>query len=418
MTTADVLVRRVPTALGDRAAAALPRVRTAAGAVRDAAGVVTPVGLAVALTGAAAWALGEALGWLELRVVALAAAGALLAAVAFTAGRSHYAVRLDLQATRVVVGERAVGAVHVRSTASRRLLPARVELPVGPAAASFALPALAPQEEHEDLFAIPTARRAVLVVGPVRSVRGDALGLLRRDVRWTDPVDLYVHPRTVRIEGSAAGFVHDLEGTPTRDLSSDDMAFHALRPYVAGDDRRHVHWKTSARTGTWMVRQYEQTRRSHLVVALSTATGDYADAEEFELGVSTAASLGLQALRDEKSLSVLTSERQLMVRTGRRLLDDLTAVESRGRVADVAGLARRVADDVRDATVVVLVCGAVPEAAVLRSAAARFGADVRVVVARVARDEPLSCRTAGSATVLTVPDLGDLPTAVRRAGTL
>ena len=34
----------------------------------------------------------------------------------------------------------------------------------------------------------------------VTSVRGDALGLLRRTQRWTDPLDLYIHPRTVTLD--------------------------------------------------------------------------------------------------------------------------------------------------------------------------------------------------------------------------
>ena len=387
-------------------------------AVRRVLGVGTPAGWTVAVVAVLAWVGGGAWGWLELRVAALACVGALVAAAAFTVGRSRYAVELDLRATRVVVGERAVGAVQVTSTATRRLLPARIEIPVGGTAAGFDLPALAPGETHEDLFAIPTARRAVLVVGPVRSVRGDALGLLRRDVVWTEPVDLYVHPRTVRIEGTAAGFVHDLEGQPTRELSSDDMAFHTLRPYVAGDDRRHVHWKTSARTGTWMVRQFEQSRRSHLVVAMSTAADDYADDGEVELGVSACGSLGLQALRDEKALSVLTSERRFRIGTGRGLLDDLTRIETRGRVASLDALARRTADEVRDATVVVLVCGSAPGTPELRRAVSRFGADVRVVVVRTSSEEPVGVRTIGNAVVITLDDLAELPAAVRRAGTL
>lgn len=417
MTTAELLGRRVAVRTPDLEDVGR-RVIPFLAAVRAALRIGTTTGWAVAAVGVMAFVVGGTTGWVELRVVAFSCAGALVAAAGFTVGKSRYAVELDLKATRVVVGARAVGAVRVTSTATRRLLPARIELPVGPAAAGFDLPALAPGETHEDLFAIPTERRAVLVVGPVRSVRGDALGLLRRDVAWTDPVDLYVHPRTVRIEGSAAGFVHDLEGQPTKDLSSDDLAFHALRPYVAGDDRRHIHWKTSARTGTWMVRQYEQTRRSHLVVALSTATGDYSDADELELGVSTCGSLGLQALRDEKSLTVLTSERRFRTGTGRRLLDDLTAVETRGRVPALDGLARRVAEQVHDATVVVLVCGSAPSAAVLRTAASRFGADVRVLVVRATQEEAVSCRTVGNATVITLNDLADLPAAVRRAGSL
>jgi uncharacterized protein (DUF58 family) len=417
MTTLDLLSRRA-----EAAQPALEQtgrlVGTAVRPLRAATSIVSPVGWSVLLVCLLCFWAGGELGWAELRVVSIGCAAALIAAAAFTLGRSHYAVDLELQATRVVVGERAVGAVAVTNTSSRRLLPARIELPVGKASASFELPFLAAGEKHEDLFAIPTARRAVLVVGPVRSVRGDALGLLRRDVRWTDPVDLYVHPRTMRLEGSAAGFVRDLEGQPTRDLSSDDMAFHALRPYVPGDDRRHVHWKTSARTGTWMVRKYEQTRRSHLLVALSTASGDYAEPDEFELGVSAGASLALQALRDDKTLSVLTSQALLRIGSGRRLLDDLTEVETKARAPGLAELARRAVQEVLDATVVVLVCGSAPAPADMRKAASRFGQDVRVVIVRAATDEPVSRRNVGAATVITIHDLSDLPAMVRRSGTL
>src|SRR5699024_9984886 len=82
----------------------------------------------------------------------------------------------------------------------------------------------------------------------------------------------------------------DLEGTPSSDLSSSDIAFHALRDYAPGDDRSHVHWRTTARTGKLMVRQFEETRRSHVVVALDDLAEHYASDEEFELAVSAAAS--------------------------------------------------------------------------------------------------------------------------------
>src|SRR5690606_28461890 len=130
----------------------------------------------------------------------------------------------------------AVGRLEVRNTSARRLLPAQIELPVGRGAADFHLPSLGPNAVHEDVFAVPTTRRAVVVVGPVRSVRGDPLGLLRRRVTWTDPVDLYVHPELVSLAGAASGVLRDLEGQATRIVSDSDMSFHALRDYVAGDD--------------------------------------------------------------------------------------------------------------------------------------------------------------------------------------
>ena len=124
--------------------------------------------------------------------------------------------------------------------------------------------------EREELFQVPTHRRAVIIAGPARSVRGDQLGLLRRSVEWSEPVELFVHPKTVRLHATAAGLVRDLEGQVSNRITNNDLAFHALRPYVPGDDRRYVHWRTSARIGQLMVRQFQETRRSQIVLALTT----------------------------------------------------------------------------------------------------------------------------------------------------
>jgi len=66
------------------------------------------------------------------------------------------------------------------------------------------------------------------------------------------------------------------------------IEFQEIREYVPGDDRRHVHWRTSARIGSLRVRQYVDPRRSHLAVVLSTAIGEFTNDEEFELAVSIA----------------------------------------------------------------------------------------------------------------------------------
>ncbi len=90
------------------------------------------------------------------------------------------------------------------------------------------------------------------------------------------PTDLYVHPRISSLERLGSGFLRDLEGQTTQDLSPSDVAFHTLREYVPGDDRRHVHWKTTARIGKLMVRQFVDTRRSFLSIVISTDPADYA----------------------------------------------------------------------------------------------------------------------------------------------
>ena len=376
--------------------------------------VVQPSGWIVLWVGVGAWWAGRRFGWFELVVVAVACFLALAIAVVFVVGRSEYRIRLELTRRRVVVGTRAVGRVEVTNTAARAQLPSEIELPVGASGATFGLPRLAAGQTHEELFTVPTVRRAVIAVGPVRSVRGDGLGLLRREKEWTETLELFVHPRTVALHGAVSGFLKDLEGKPTRDLSPSDVSFHALREYAPGDDRRHVHWKTTARTGTLMVRQFEETRRSHLVLVLSTAAADYDDPAEFELAVSVAGSLGLQALREERDVTVLVQGQTLRGQTGGRLLDELTRLELAGRGARLAELSREVAEQVPDASAAVLLYGATVPPALVHLAGTRLPIDVRSLAVRCVPGVPVVRRALADLTTIDLGVLADLPSVMRR----
>ncbi|MFC8302225.1 DUF58 domain-containing protein [Specibacter sp. NPDC057265] len=359
--------------------------------------------------------LGVAFGWQEAKVAALLALLLLLIAIGFVLGKSMYAVKLDLARTRVAVGDHAVGSIAVANTSSRTVLPAALELPVGHATALFHLPRMAPSQIHEDLFTIPTTRRAVITVGPVRSVRADPLQLLRRQLLWTEPTDLYVHPRTTAIGGPAAGFLKDLEGLTTRDLTTSDIAFHALRDYVPGDDRRHIHWKTTARTGKLMVRQFEETRRSHMAVALSVNTDEYESEDDFEMAISAAASLGRQAIKENRELSVITQRGPIRCETGKNLLDDMTRLQGNTRRGNSVDLARTLMDAVPNASVVFFVVGSRVTPAQLRSAAASVPPGVRAFAVRCYTGAQSARANIADLTVLTLGELDDLAIVLRKA---
>ena len=379
---------------------------------------VSPLGWAAAVTAGAGLAVGRWLGWGEAAALGSAAAGVLVLSLVMTVGRARYALRLELAERRVTVGERAVGGVQVGNAARRRSLPSRLELPVGGAFADLAVPSLRPGGSHEELFAVPTARRAVVVVGPVRSWRGDPLGLVRRTVRWTDPVELFVHPRVVALGGAGAGLLRDLEGQTARELSDTDLSFHALRDYVAGDDRRYIHWRTTARRGQLMVKQFEDTRRTLTAVALADADGDYAADDDLELAVAVTASLGVAAIRDERDVAVLAGPGRLRVSSPPLLLDDCSRFAVAPRGAGVHLLGRRVAREVPDASVAVLVTGALPDDAALRLGARHLPVGVRTLVVRCRPGATAAARTQGVLTVATLGALDDLPRLLRRAVTV
>lgn len=352
--------------------------------------------------------------WVEFAFLGATLVGAMLVAVPFVFGRMHYRVGVELQPHRVVAGERALGRISVVNDGTTTSVPSRMELPVGAGLAEFRIPALEPGAEHDELFAVPTARRAVIVAGPAISIRGDELGLLRRTVRWSDPVELFVHPRTARLKPSAAGLVKDLEGEVTRTITDHDISFHALRAYEPGDPLRNVHWRSSARTGQLMVRQYEETRRSELVLVQATAAEHYLDDEEFELGVSVFASLGVQVVRDTTTTVAATEDRSLRTTTATALLDDSCRIEPRTSSTVLREFVRDALRRAPSASVVIAVVGSALPLAELRATATVLPADAVLLVFRVDRTAEARISRVGSTAVATIGELAELPAVVRR----
>ncbi|CAN5202531.1 DUF58 domain-containing protein [soil metagenome] len=392
-----------------------------------ASAVVTPLGWVMLVLVPLALLSGYLLGWAELVVVGFAGAMLIVIAALYLIGRSAVQIDLVVARSRVIVGERALGLVSATNPTRRRLLGLTLEVPVGNGLAELVLPGLPAGASVEREFVIPTGRRAVLAVGPVRTVRADPVGLVRRELQWGGERELFVHPRTIGIPSTSTGFVRDLEGNPTRDLSTSDVSFHALREYAAGDERRYIHWKSTAKTGTYMVRQFEETRRSHLVIALSLATADYATREEFELAVSVTGSLGARAIRDARTVSVVASEltpefakqktlavRRLATLTRARLLDDLTVVDHAESAVGVVDVARATADEIAGISVVFLVCGSLPTARELRAASTKFPVGVEVVAVVSDLEHVPGLRRMPGLSVLTIGSLQDLQKSLAR----
>lgn len=382
---------------------------------------VTPLGWSIALLALLALVAGYTLGWVEAVVAGWSAVALIVVAFLYLAGRIAYDVSLSLPTNRVVVGDRAPGEVTVRNPVRRRLPGVRVEIPVGAGLAEFASPALAAGEKHADVFVVPTSRRGIVSIGPVRTVRADPVGLLRREMVWAKSLDLFVHPRIIAIPSMSTGFVRDLEGAPTRDLTASDVAFHALREYMPGDERRNIHWKSTAKTGSYMVRQFEETRRSHLLVALSLSAADYANEDEFELAVSATGSLGVRAMLDARTVSVVASAEtpdfaKRMVFSARRLstvgrgrlLDDLSGVETAESALRLPELAQVAAEDAAGISIAFLLCGSSLTAAQLRAAAAHFPMGVDVVAIVCDAGAVPAMRRVSDLSVVTIGFLEDL----------
>ena len=166
------------------------------------------------------------------------------------------------------------------------------------------IPALGAGRATEAVYPLPTHRRGVVEVGPALIVKSDLLNLMRREIAQTDVQTLWVHPRVAALGPLPVGFAKDLEG-PTSDASpAGDVAFHALREYELGDDHRHIHWMSTARTGQLMVRHYVDNRRPNITVVVDTEIESYRSERQFDLAIEVAGSLGVSSLLHGQPVAV------------------------------------------------------------------------------------------------------------------
>ncbi|WP_353827439.1 DUF58 domain-containing protein [Agromyces sp. SYSU T0242] len=419
-------------------------------ATRAARGVVTPLGWGVLATSVVALGAGYIWGWLELVLIGWGLL--LLAAVAsaWLVGRGAGAIELSLPVARVAAGEAAQARLVARNPGRRRFAGARLELPVGARVLTRMVPALPRGGAFDERVAVPTERRGVVDVGPARTVRADPIGLMRREIVWSGVHELHVHPRTVAVSALSTGYLRDLEGAPTRDLTASDIAFHALREYQPGDDRRYIHWRSSAKTGTFMVRQFEETRRSRLMVLLDLAADAYEDPDDFELAVSVAGSIGARAIRDARSLAFVVSGRERPRRAssarrpagasdpigprGRprglaamrelptasrdRLLDALCLVEVDDRAGGLGDTVRAATESIAGVSLAFIVTGGARSLADLRHAASRLPIGVEAVAVRCASEGEATAGALGGLSVYGIGYLEDLTALLARTASV
>jgi len=375
--------------------------------------IVTGLGWALIVLILASWVMATRLHWLEFGYVTVTLAVLVVVGALLSLGRVNLKVELNLDPQRLTVGDTSIARLGVTNQGKSRLLALAMAMPVGQAVARYTLSALAPGHGEEQMTLIPASQRGVITVGPVTSLRGDPFSIFQRRVAWTDPVDMFIHPRTVPLDSLGSGLLRDLEGQATNDVSASDLAFHALRPYAPGDDLRHIHWRSSAKhtaasgMDSFLVRQFLDTRRSHIAVLVDVNSDDYATPGEFELAISMGASVAVRALMDELDVTIVCGL-HAAVRPPRQIaLDTFSRAEMADyRLDEAAGQLMHVAADV---STVVICSGCLTEIQTFLHTAAILPPEVATYVLRVEPGAPMDLHEAGGVDIITVGALDDLP---------
>jgi len=224
-------------------------------------------------------------------VIAVAIAGLALVLLAITAVVESPPISVRRQASPPEVERDAPASVTLEFTAARRRRqrPFTVIETVAGVRRVAAMPALEAGHVTPLTYEVDTSRRGTVTAGPMLLRRMDPFGLVVADRRVSGSVAISVRPRRHHLRMLPTGRQRDLEG-PTREVSQGTASFHQLREYVPGDDLRHIHWKTSARTGTLVVKQLVDTTKPEIVVIVDNRASAVGE-QEFEEVVEIAASI-------------------------------------------------------------------------------------------------------------------------------
>ncbi len=265
---------------------------------------LTGSGIALGVGAAAVAALAFVTGYRELAAVALAAVPVLALALVLPRATSPLSVRridvprLVQRGTLVRLGLEITARGTVPTTTLVDQL-AGVTVPIG-------LPQVRPDEPVVVRYGIRAVRRGAHVLGPVLEERPDPLALAVRGVGHDQAVELLVHPVVHQLVLSESGHRMRQARAVVPRFSEDPLAdFRSLREYVPGDDRRLVHWPSAAKTGTLMVRDHFELRRTTRTVILETLDRAFGDVA-FEDAVEIAASLVCESLDHQISVTART----------------------------------------------------------------------------------------------------------------
>lgn len=272
--------------------------------------------VAFAMAGAALIVIGVAVGsqdvaWPAFFLAALPVVALLLTLVF----RPRLRVQRRIVPTSIAAGEPAT--VQLRTTALRASSTTTVDAedvpgaPLGPPH-QVRVDASAAGRVTDSAYEIRPYRRGQYVLDGYRFGFGDLFGFWRWSVRVPHASALTVTPRVVALPPAHALTYGAMGETPIPQTAVSGPDDVLVREYRPRDDVRRIHWPSTARHGTLMVRREEAAWEPTAWVLLDARAGAHPvvgdERPGFEVLVSAAASIGLRLLDDGYTVTLVDTE--------------------------------------------------------------------------------------------------------------
>lgn len=168
------------------------------------------------------------------------------------------------------------------------------------------VPGIPPGQSVDVSVRLTPLRRGLMQFQWVTLGRADPLGLFRALARRRYPQSLLVLPRRYFIPAVAlpGAMKYQQGGVALASSVGQSDEFVSLRDYRRGDPYKHIHWRSWAKTGTPIVKEYEDEFFVRHALVLDTFSAD-PHSDVFEEAVSVAASFACTVQTQESLLDLL-----------------------------------------------------------------------------------------------------------------
>ena len=277
-------------------------------------------------------------GWLF--VLAAGVAGLVLVSFFWPHRLKNVIVSRQLPAT-VQAGETFPARLHIANGSKRTLSPMRItdQIPgLAPLDVSLLRP-LGPAGSAASSVRVEALRRGVHEGGSVTLRSGAPFGIVMSKRKLEVPARIIVTPRTVHLRSFPLDLASTSYGGEEEALrTGPGDEFLGVRPYRSGDPRRAVHWRSTARAGQLIVREYQEPSRLAVEIIVAGLAPSDDPHSSFETVVSAAASTArfMISLGHPLTLAFFTTEgpERREVISDRSILEALAAAIPVDRTLD------------------------------------------------------------------------------------
>lgn len=177
----------------------------------------------------------------------------------------------------------------------------------------------------------PLTRRGRYNIGLCNLSFADPLNLFHRKITAGAVSEILVHPLTVPLPPfSLLGL--DGSGVSRRMAEALSASASNIREYTSGDSLRHVHWRSTAHTGRYMVKVFDADRSRHrpekfwVVLDMGVGHSGQGDDSTAEYAVTLAASLAKEYISNGYRFGLLSAGAEPVIFPSNTGQDHLTAL--------------------------------------------------------------------------------------------